>query len=463
MDDEKLLLNQHDPLYVIHLRNIFKNYLTIEECCSTLHLVSKQWRSVSEQCLHLYNQDISHITSWLQFPRRKSWPSKIQYKIPVSLETQLRINKIKKIIDPTCDPKIGWKKYGIHQQFDEELANLLHIIMVDLRAPINRNDDLNNFRFLEKGDKNVYNENVPLLLPGMALDWPARKKWNPASDGTSINVNAIHTHFKCGESFESDEDVTIMLKDLFEYSLGQSDDDPLYIFDHLFIERCDSMYEDYHNGIDGHNNYKSGPSVLTKLFFPEDLMSKMITSKRPPHRWLLAGPKGSGTYIHKDPRGTIAWNALFHGVKIWALLHPKLTAKEVRSGTEFWSGEHSSLYWFINYLPDAIKECGVENVKIVVQLPGDVLVIPSSWWHAVINVENVIGVTENGVSIHSFCKEMMLAKKNNYYVDNEEGQEEQLFQQIENVFGLVDTKDAKEWYKEIFPILEEEKKQQPTE
>lgn len=100
----------------------------------------------------------------------------------------------------------------------------------------------------------------------------------------------------------------------------------------------------------------------------------------------------------------------------------------------------------------------MENVKIIVQLPGDVLVIPSSWWHAVINVENVIGVTENGVSIHSFCKEMMLAKKSNYYVDNEEGQEEQLFQQIENVFGLVDTKDAKEWYKEIFPILEEERK-----
>ena len=444
------------------LRNIFTNYLTIEECCSTLHLVSKQWRSVSEQCLHLYSQEISHIVSWLQCSKRKSWPSKSRYKIPLSLETQVRIDAIKRIIDPTCDPKSGWKKHGIYQRFDEELANLLHILMDDLKVPIERMGDLNHICFVEKDNKmHVYSDNVPLLLQGLALDWPARKRWSPASDDSDINADATQTHFKCGESFESDKDVTIKLMDLFEYSLAQSDDDPLYIFDHLFIERCESMYEDYHNNIDGLDNSENGPSVLTKIFFPEDLMSKMTTSKRPPHRWLLTGPKGSGTYIHRDPRGTIAWNALFHGVKIWALLHPELTAKQVRSGTEFWSGEHSSLYWFVNYLPDAIKECGVEHVKIIVQLPGDVLVIPSSWWHAVINVENVIGVTENGISIDSFYKEMMLAKRSGN-VHGDEEQDDQLLQRIENVFGLVDAKQAKEWYKEILPILEGKKKQHLT-
>ena len=78
-------------------------------------------------------------------------------------------------------------------------------------------------------------------------------------------------------------------------------------------------------------------------------------------------------------RGTIAWNALFHGVKIWALLHPELTAKQVRSN---WSGEQA--YIILPILYNNCRRC---------------LGNTFSWWHAVINVENVIGVTENGISI----------------------------------------------------------------
>lgn len=45
---------------------------------------------------------------------------------------------------------------------------------------------------------------------------------------------------------------------------------------------------------------------------------------RPDHRWIIWGPRGSGSTFHKDPNATSAWNAVIKGAKVgvgcWVLV-----------------------------------------------------------------------------------------------------------------------------------------------
>ena len=69
-------------------------------------------------------------------------------------------------------------------------------------------------------------------------------------------------------------------------------------------------------------------------YFQDDILMLLDEKKRPPFRWLLLGPKRSGSQIHIDPFQTSAWNTLFVGKKRWVMM-PYDVSKSLVKGKQF--------------------------------------------------------------------------------------------------------------------------------
>jgi hypothetical protein len=63
------------------------------------------------------------------------------------------------------------------------------------------------------------------------------------------------------------------------------------------------------------NDFSSLPQLTSGDIFARGSAGEH--SDRPTHRWLLAGPPGSGTCLHQDPWQYSSWNASIVGRKKW--------------------------------------------------------------------------------------------------------------------------------------------------
>lgn len=92
-------------------------------------------------------------------------------------------------------------------------------------------------------------------------------------------------------------------------------------------------------------------------YFKDDLFRMLGESNRPPYRWWLVGPKGSGTTIHIDPLLTSAWNASITGHKLWVLFPPEIpkTIAKGKGLVPYRQGKNEAIDYFYRILP-MIKE-----------------------------------------------------------------------------------------------------------
>ena len=105
-------------------------------------------------------------------------------------------------------------------------------------------------------------------------------------------------------------------------------------------------------------------------------------------RWLLVSAAGSGSGWHVDPWNTSAWNALLHGKKRWALYPPSVSG--LPAGVAG-SSPHAFFHNVLPGLPEAERplQCVLEA--------GETMLLPSGWWHTVLNLSPTIAITENRV------------------------------------------------------------------
>src|SRR5208282_5608970 len=144
--------------------------------------------------------------------------------------------------------------------------------------------------------------------------WPAFKKWS---------VEYLLEQFPSSEATFQIESVEWSLPTYVEYMSSNRDESPLYLFDKDFATKTTA------NGITLEEDYWIPET------FKEDLFT-LLGNARPDHRWLIVGPKRSGSTFHKvhlfekgsenqDPNATSAWNAVISGSKLWVLFPPSIT------------------------------------------------------------------------------------------------------------------------------------------
>ncbi|KAF9436077.1 hypothetical protein BGZ76_004895 [Entomortierella beljakovae] len=235
---------------------------------------------------------------------------------------------------------------------------------------IDRRSQLTLEQFIEEYER----PGKPVIIADGAKHWPAMNKWS-----TEYFLK------NWPEAVLRAESVDMTLTDYFKYSEGTRDESPLYLFDKKFGERCQGILED----------------IEVPPYYREDFFG-MMGEKRPDYRWLIIGPARSGSTFHKDPNATSAWNAVITGSKKWIMFPPHI----LPPGSEVTSPV-SLMEWFSNFyastqLPDDPSERPLEGIC----REGEIMFVPRGWWHAVVNLEDCIAVTQNYVGSQNLKETM---------------------------------------------------------
>eukprot|EP00729_Bicosta_minor_P011018 gene11017-1149_t len=161
----------------------------------------------------------------------------------------------------------------------------------------------------------------------------------------------------------------------WEYAKQTTEENPLYLFDKKFGESVPQLVNDY-----------AKPGCME-----DDLFSLLGVEDRPDYRWLIIGAPRSGSTFHIDPNGTSAWNACLTGAKKWIMFPPGQVPPGVfpsEDGSEVTSPV-SLAEWFVHYYPK-LAELERPPVEFVAKA-GELVFVPSGWWHCVLNIEDEEG------------------------------------------------------------------------
>lgn len=257
--------------------------------------------------------------------------------------------------------KIGnyWKRVHTNPRYFE----------VTCPETIDRRSNLSVEDFIEEYEK----PGIPVIITDLTNEWKANYNWTKAK----LLENFAESKFRTGSGFK------MKLRSYFSYLETQQDDKPLYLFDQNYPHNAPSMASDY----------------SIPVHFEEDLF-KLTKDDRPPWRWILYGPAGSGAPFHIDPRGTSAWNTVIYGKKRWALYPRHIQPPGVGPHDDDYYDAPSSLKWLMSIYPLILRK-ELKPLECL-QLPGETLFLPSGWWHQVYNTEETMAVTHNFASSANF-------------------------------------------------------------
>lgn len=236
----------------------------------------------------------------------------------------------------------------------------------------------------------------PVILAGACKDWKAVQGYPEFFNLLKEKCNTNNTIFQA-------EALSCTLPGYLSYALGTRDEAPLYLFDKQFL------HSDWFNATTNNADYFGG----SLPHFSQDLFNLLPQDQRPDWKWIIIGPYRSGSNWHIDPNGTSAWNAVITGSKWWCVFPPDTPPPGVFTNED--ASEVTSpvslAEWMLSFFPTPNLPETNENRKRRkrsanaaapmhgVCKAGDVMFIPSGWWHLVLNLEFSVAITQNYVSM----------------------------------------------------------------
>ncbi|KAM0450336.1 hypothetical protein ACHAPV_004005 [Trichoderma viride] len=292
----------------------------------------------------------------------------------------------------TSSPSINWRgswrstlighpsedeaKVDCSNVFSDVLHRPFACSNIDLANFITKIPKANEIRRFENLTYDEYSEKwteQPFVLTKCIQEWPVYSQWTI----DSLLEKYAEAEFRA-------EAVDWTFSQYHDYMNRNMDESPLYLFDRKFAEKMGLVI---------------GRSADAAYWRPDcfgpDLF-EVLGDERPAHRWLIIGPERSGSTFHKDPNGTSAWNAVIQGAKYWIMFPPtaEVPGVYVSEDSSEVTSPLSIAEWLLTFHKEArqMSECheGICNA-------GEILHVPSGWWHLVVNIEKGIALTQNFV------------------------------------------------------------------
>ncbi|XP_002977533.2 jmjC domain-containing protein 4 isoform X2 [Selaginella moellendorffii] len=232
--------------------------------------------------------------------------------------------------------------------------------------------------------------NKPVLVTGLMEHWRASRDW--VDDHGKPDLEFLARNFggskiqvaDCGEREFTDQKRLEMT--VSEFVTHWKSDDPerralLYLKDWHFVKE----FPDY-------------GAYETPIFFSDDWLNQFLDSNSwhssgdtvpsSDYRFVYMGPAGTWTPLHADVFRSYSWSGNVCGRKRWHLLPPEQTP--------FLFDRHKKntvydIYGTVDEFPDFSKTSWTECI----QNPGDIIFVPSGWYHQVTNLEDVISINHN--------------------------------------------------------------------
>ncbi|WKY00912.1 hypothetical protein Q1695_015153 [Nippostrongylus brasiliensis] len=261
-----------------------------------------------------------------------------------------------------------------------------------------------------------------VLTEAFTAKWPARRQWVAKNGGPDFDyLRKTYGHqlvpVIAEDQCEPREMLFSKFCDYCENATLSGDSPTLYLKDWHFQKSC------------GVSMYVTPPMLQSDWANHEKWTDDEYNPFRGDYRFVYFGMRNSWTKFHSDVMSSHSWSANVCGRKLWLFVPPgkedvflqgKQYPEDIRPYRHLW------------------KEA---NVITLVQNPGEIVFVPSNWYHQVHNMEVAISINHNAVNASNIHLVYQMLQRRLVEVKNEIGHlsnlfsREEMFQQEQFVLG----------------------------